>query len=68
MSKETISFLKENFRTTQTGVYNIYYAFIEHGIKYLKNSGKLSFIIPNNFLTIKSAADLTFYNILRPIC
>ncbi len=61
MSKETISFLKENFRTTQTGVYNIYYAFIEHGIKYLKNSGKLSFIIPNNFLTIKSAADLRNY-------
>ncbi len=61
MNKSTIKFLKENFKTTQTGVFNIFYAFIEHGMKYLKPSGKLSFIVPNNFLTIKSASDLRNY-------
>lgn len=61
MSGETIRFLKENFRTTQSGVFNIFYAFIEHGMKFLKPSGKLSFIVPNNFLTIKSAEDLRSY-------
>lgn len=58
MSKETISFLKSNFQTTQKGVFNIFYAFLEHGVKYLKKDGKLSYIIPNNFLTIKSASEL----------
>lgn len=58
MSKETALFLKKNFKTTKNGVYNIFYAFIERGMDYLNSEGKLSYIIPNNFLTIKSAADL----------
>lgn len=61
MNKETISFLKTNFDTTKTGVFNIFYAFIEHGMKFLKKKGKLGFIVPNNFLTIKSAVDLRTY-------
>lgn len=58
MSKETVKFLKETFITTKTGVYNIFYAFIEQAFKFLKSDGILSYIIPNNFLTIKSATDL----------
>lgn len=58
MKKETAYFLKENFVTTQTGVYNIFYAFIEHGMKFLRSGGTLSFIVPNNFLTILAARDL----------
>lgn len=58
MSKETISFLKSNFQTTKKGVFNIFYAFLEHGVKFLKKGGRLSYIIPNNFLTIKSASEL----------
>ena len=58
MSKETIEFLKNNFSTTKNGVFNIFYAFIEKGVKELNNEGMLSFILPNNFLTIKSALAL----------
>lgn len=58
MSKETARFLKKTFITTKTGVYNIFYAFIEHGISFLSEDGVLSFIVPNNFLTIKSAMTL----------
>lgn len=58
MTKETAQFLKENFQTTKTGVYNIFYAFVEYGMEFLKDTGVLSYIVPNNFLTIKSAADL----------
>ena len=58
MQKSTAKFLKETFETTKTGVYNIFYAFIEHGIKYLSGNGVLSYIVPNNFLTIKSAQEL----------
>lgn len=58
MKKSTAEFLKNTFKTTRSGVYNIFYAFIEHGIQYLTDSGVLSFIVPNNFLTIKSALDL----------
>lgn len=61
MSKETAAFLKDNFTTTKSGVYNIFYAFVERGMYYLSESGKLGFIVPNNFLTIKSATDLRSY-------
>lgn len=58
MTKETAKFLKKKFKTTKKGVYNIFYAFIEHGMCFLSDAGKLSYIVPNNFLTIKSAKDL----------
>lgn len=58
MSKETALFLKRTFKTTKTGVYNIFYAFVEYGMFFLSDYGKLSYIVPNNFLTIKSAKDL----------
>ncbi len=58
MSKDTVAFLKENFATTKNGVFNIFYAFIEHAVSFLNADGKLSYIVPNNFLTIKSATEL----------
>lgn len=58
MSKDTAKFLKQSFKTTKTGVFNIFYAFIEHAMEFLNDRGKLSYIVPNNFLTIKSAIDL----------
>ena len=61
MNKETVSFLKNTYATTQNGVFNIFYAFIEKGIEQLKPDGLLSFIVPNNFLTIKSALELREY-------
>ena len=58
INKEIVQFLKKSFITTQSGVFNIFYAFIEKGLNYLEEDGILSFIIPNNFLTIKSAFEL----------
>lgn len=55
MKIETASYLREHFTTTKTGVFNIFYAFIEQSMKYLSVSGRLGFIVPNNFLSIKSA-------------
>ena len=58
MTKETARFLKKTFNTTKSGVYNIFYAFIEHAMQFLSPNGILSYIVPNNFLTIKSATEL----------
>lgn len=58
MNKDTIKFLKENFKSTQEGVFNIFYAFIENGLRYLNEEGEMEYIIPNNVLTIKSANKL----------
>ena len=61
MDNKRVKYLRENFETTKKGGINIFYAFIEHSMKYLSKSGKLSFIIPNNFLVIKSAKELRNY-------
>ena len=61
MSKDTISLLKKNYRTTQKGTFNIFYAFIEQSMKFLSSNGTLGFIIPNNYLTITAAQDLRKY-------
>lgn len=61
MDKETVNYLKKNFYSTQRGVFNIFYAFIEKGMSELNPEGILSYIIPNNFLTIKSAMRLREY-------
>lgn len=58
MPKDTVEFLKANYTTTQKGVFNIFYAFIEKSMAHLTEDGKLGFILPNNFLTIKSALSL----------
>lgn len=58
MNKETAEFLKGAFSTTKSGVFNIFYAFIECSLKYVSNYGKVGFILPNNLFTIKSAFDL----------
>lgn len=58
LSKEQSRFLKQNFQTTNKGVFNIFYAFIEQSMKFINKSGKVSFIVPNNFLTISAAKPL----------
>ncbi len=61
MNKNTIDFLKDTFKTTQSGVFNIFYAFVEHAMENISSTGILGYIVPNNFLTIKSALDLRKY-------
>ena len=58
MAEETIQYLKMHYSTTQKGVFNIFYAFIEQSLKKLNKAGNIEFIVPNNFLTIKSAESL----------
>ncbi|WP_281650450.1 N-6 DNA methylase [Helicobacter bilis] len=58
LNKKQVDFLKNNFKTTSKGVFNIFYAFIEQSIKFLDKNGKISFIVPNNFLTISAAKPL----------
>jgi len=58
MNKETVQYLKETFSTTRNGGFNIFYAFIEYATSFLGSHGLLGYIIPNNFLTIKSALEL----------
>lgn len=61
LDKQTTEFLKATFSTTTSGVFNIFYAFIEHSMCNLSEAGTLGFIVPNNFLTIKSALKLREY-------
>ena len=61
MHSDTVKFLKATFNTTKSGVFNIFYAFIEHAMNSISQDGALGYIIPNNFLTIKSAYDLRTY-------
>ena len=58
VTKAVIGKGKKTFTTTKSGVYNIFYAFIEYALDFLHPQGKLSYIVPNNFLTIKSAEEL----------
>lgn len=67
MQKDTISYLKKNFETTTKGTFNIFYAFIEHGLKYLARGGCLGFIIPNNYLTITAAEGLRRLLTAKPL-
>ena len=58
LTKNDIEYLKENYKTTQKGTFNIFYAFIERGLKLLSNNGRLGYIVPNNFLVISAAYPL----------
>ncbi len=58
LKEEYIEKLKNNFTTTVEGTFNIFYAFIEHSMKFLKDDGMLGYIVPNNFIHIQSAKEL----------
>ena len=61
MASDMAQFLKHNFITVQAGVSNLFYAFVEQSMKFLREDGCLCFIVPNNFLTIRSAENLRSY-------
>lgn len=58
---KTTKFLKNTFMTTKSGVFNIFYAFVECAMNNISPDGMLGYIVPNNFLTIKSAIELRKY-------
>ncbi|EUB24523.1 Eco57I restriction-modification methylase [Streptococcus sp. AS20] len=41
-------FVRENFKTCQYGKFDYYYAFVEKSINMLKESGKMSYLIPSS--------------------
>ena len=58
LSEENREFLFNNYSTTNTGTFNIYFAFFELGLKLLSKNGRLGFITPNNYFTSLSAQPL----------
>ena len=58
MDDDTRAFLIDNYRTTQFGTYNLYFAFFELGLRILKADGKLGYITPNNYFTSLSGESL----------
>lgn len=61
LPKEVATFLKSKYKTTTSGVFNIFYAFIEKSLEEINETGNICFIVPNNFLTIKSAEQLRLH-------
>ncbi len=51
---------KERFRTWH-GKFNIYGAFIEHGVNLLKPGGKLCFVVPASWLVLEDFAKLRLF-------
>ena len=59
-SKEDRAYLCERYETAQ-GAYDIFVLFIEQGIRLLRNSGVLTYINPNKYLSAKYAESLRSY-------
>lgn len=61
LDKETRKFVRENFEVCSIGKFDYCYAFIEQGIKSLKESGKMSYLIPNSIFKNVFAQQLRDY-------
>lgn len=61
IDNETRAFLRKEYTTTTTGVFNLFYAFVELGYHLLCNTGRLGYIVPNNFIVIEAAEPLRHY-------
>ncbi len=61
LPKEVAAFLKRQFHTTSVGTTNIFYAFIEHGMSFLRVFGKMCYIVPNNFMSISASRGLRHF-------
>lgn len=51
LPKELRKNLYDNWSTLKSGTYNLYFAFFELGLSIIKNSGRLAYIVPNNYFT-----------------
>ena len=66
-SNEDKKYYEENYKLSEYQL-NTYSLFIELGSKILKENGVLSFIIPNNWMTINSNLDLRKFICKKDIC
>ncbi len=53
--------LNTDWKTLNTGNFNLYFAFFELGIKIMKKDGVLAYITPNNYFTSLAAVPLRHY-------
>lgn len=53
--------LNTDWKTLNTGNFNLYFAFFELGIKIMKKDGVLAYITPNNYFTSLAAVPLREY-------
>jgi methylase of polypeptide subunit release factors len=53
--------LNTDWKTLNTGNFNLYFAFFELGIKIMKKNGVLAYITPNNYFTSLAAVPLREY-------
>ena len=61
LDKETRKFVRENFEVCTIGEFDYCYAFIEQGIKSLKENGKMAYLIPNSIFKNVFAQQLREY-------
>lgn len=61
LDEETRKFIRENFEVCSIGKFDYCYAFIEQGIKSLKENGKMSYLIPNSIFKNVFAQQLRDY-------
>lgn len=53
--------LYDNWSTLKKGTYNLYFAFFELGLSIMRNSGRLAYIVPNNYFTSLAGFPLRTY-------
>ncbi len=61
LDEDTRKFVRENFEVCSIGKFDYCYAFIEHGIKNLKENGKMAYLIPNSIFKNVFAQQLRDY-------
>lgn len=61
LDEDTRKFVRENFEVCSIGKFDYCYAFIEHGIKNLKENGKMTYLIPNSIFKNVFAQQLRDY-------
>ncbi len=61
LSDENRLYLIDNFKSVESGTFNLYFAFFELGYKLLTENGKLGYITPNNYFTSLSGISLRKY-------
>lgn len=61
LDEDTRKFVRENFEVCSIGKFDYCYAFIEHGIKNLREDGKMAYLIPNSIFKNVFAEQLRDY-------
>lgn len=61
LSDENRLYLINNWKSIETGTFNLYFAFFELGYKLLTENGKLGYITPNNYFTSLAGLSLRQY-------